>query len=184
MPGARRIVTGIGENGRSRVVRDGAATCSLELAPGLRLTDLWETTREGDDGRPSHDGAARPLRLEPPAGGSILRLIDYPPDREWRSSVKAGHFFESMGAGAALKDGGKDALMHRTDTIDYIIVLEGEIYAILEDGETRLTAGDVLIQRGTTHSWENRSDAICRMAAILVSTAPSAPVNRSQGEQP
>jgi uncharacterized cupin superfamily protein len=58
--------------------------------------------------------------------------------------------------------------MHITDTVDYAIVLFGEIYAVLEDGETLMRAGDVLVQRGTNHAWSNRSGAVCRIAFILI----------------
>jgi mannose-6-phosphate isomerase-like protein (cupin superfamily) len=173
MTNIRRVITGIGSDGRSRIVRDGASGCVLEFAPGLRLTDLWETTAAKDAGDPAHDGAARPLKLEPPPGGSILRIIDYPPDREWRPKLSAAKAFERMGAADVLAHGAKDALMHRTETIDYIVVLEGEIHALMEDGEAHLKAGDVLIQRATTHSWENRSDRPCRFAVVLVSTRPA-----------
>ncbi len=58
--------------------------------------------------------------------------------------------------------------MHKTDTVDYAIVMSGEIVAVMDDGETLLKAGDVLIQRGTNHAWSNRSDAFCRIAFVLI----------------
>lgn len=63
---------------------------------------------------------------------------------------------------------GRPATMHRTQTIDYGLVLEGEIWSILDDSERLLKAGDIIIQRGTDHAWENRSDKPCRMAFILL----------------
>ena len=63
-------------------------------------------------------------------------------------------------------------MMHITSTVDYIIILEGEIYAAMDKGETLLKRGDVLVQRGTNHSWFNRSDKPCVLAAILVSADP------------
>jgi mannose-6-phosphate isomerase-like protein (cupin superfamily) len=77
-----------------------------------------------------------------PASGHLLRIIDiYPP-----------------------QDGGKRTVMHRTQTLDYAVVIEGEIVLVLEDSEVTLKKSDVVVQRGTNHAWENRSDKITRMA--------------------
>ena len=82
------------------------------------------------------------LRLGPPDGGSIIRVVE-------------------MAAG-------QRSAMHRTRTMDYGIVLEGEVYLVMEDSETRLQPGDIVVQRGTNHAWDNRSEAPARMAFILL----------------
>jgi uncharacterized cupin superfamily protein len=74
---------------------------------------------------------------------------------------------------------GVEPFMHRTETIDYGLVLEGEIFLLLDDSEAHLRAGDVVIQRGTLHAWENRSDRLARMAFVLVDGAFSEEVKQS-----
>lgn len=170
----RRVVTGHDARGRSVIQRDGYARNVKEMAsmPGLALTDLWET-----DGAPaSNDGkadaAARPVRLEPPRNGTILRIVEFPPDSAWRNRADARKAFDSIGAGHAPDAHSSDPMMHKTATVDYIIVLKGEIYAIMDRGETKLGPGDILIQRGTNHSWSVRGKKPCIIAAVLVSARP------------
>lgn len=170
----RRVYTGHDANGRSVIVEDAPAPNVKEMAsmPGLALTDLWETTGPLARNEGNADAADRPVRLEPPSGGSILRIVEFPPDKAWRDSADAKAAFESIGAGHAKDKGSADPMMHKTATVDYIIVISGEIYAIVEEGEVLLKPGDVFIQRGTNHSWSVRGDEPCIIAAILVSAAP------------
>ncbi len=169
----RRVVTGHDANGQSKFLIDGYATNvkEMESMPGLALTDLWETSVPADN--TSHaDAVLRPVHLEPPASGTILRIVEFPPDGQWRGSADARAAFESIGAGHAKDGGSTDPMMHKTSTVDYVIVLRGEIHAILDNGETLLKAGDVLIQRGTNHSWSVRGNEPCIVAAVLVSAKP------------
>jgi mannose-6-phosphate isomerase-like protein (cupin superfamily) len=170
----RRVVTGHDASGRSVLLRDGYARNVKEMAsmPGLALTDLWETDGAPASNAGKADAAARPVRLEPPASGTILRIVEFPPDSAWRNRADAREAFDSIGAGHAPVKGSSDPMMHRTATVDYIIVLKGEIYAIMDKGETKLKAGDVLIQRGTNHSWSVRGRKPCIIAAVLVSAKP------------
>jgi mannose-6-phosphate isomerase-like protein (cupin superfamily) len=140
--------------------------------PGLALTDLWETTGPLASNEGNADAADRTVRLEPPRGGSILRIVEFPPDKAWRDSADAKAAFESIGAGHAKDKQSADPMMHKTSTVDYIIVISGEIYAVVEEGEVLLKPGDVFIQRGTNHSWSVRGDVPCVIAAVLVSAAP------------
>ena len=80
--------------------------------------------------------------------------------------------FESIGAGHARVEGSDDPMMHKTSTIDYLVVLKGEIWAILDNSEVCLKQGDVMIQRGTNHSWSVRTDEPCLLAAVLVKADP------------
>lgn len=167
----RRVYTGHDRAGRSIIAADGLAPNVKEMAsmPGLALTDLWETGGPLASNSGNDDAAKRPVRLEPPRGGTILRIVEFPPDSAWRNNADAKAAFESIGAGHAKDKHSADPMMHKTATVDYIIVLSGEIYAIVETGEVLLTPGDVFIQRGTNHSWSVRGDAPCIIAAILVS---------------
>jgi len=167
----RRIVTTTDENGKSYFLADDLAANRKEMVgmEGLYLTDLWETTGPRANNNGTADAAARPVHLEPPDGGTILRIVEFPPDETWRGKRDVSDAFSSIGAGHAPVTGHNDPMMHITKTVDYIIVLKGEIYAVMDKGETLLRQGDVLVQRGTNHSWHNRSSQPCIIAAVLVS---------------
>jgi len=170
----RRVLTGHDAQGKSTFIADGLAPNVKEMAsmPGLALTDLWETRGAPASNAGRDDAADRPVRLEPPRNGSILRVVEFPPDSQWRERADARRAFDSIGAGHAADRRSSDPMMHRTRTVDYIIVLKGEIYAVMEKGETLLRAGDILVQRGTNHSWSVRGSEPCIVAAVLVDAKP------------
>ncbi len=170
----RRVVTTHDAQGKSTFLMDGYAPNVMEMAslPGLALTDLWETRGAPASNAGDRDAADRPVRLEPPRNGTILRIVEFPPDSQWRSGADARAAFGSIDAAHAADRSSADPLMHKTATVDYIIVLKGEIYAVLERGEKLLKAGDILVQRGTNHSWSVRGTEPCIVAAVLVSAAP------------
>ena len=167
----RRVLTGHDAAGSSTFLADGEAPNVKEMAsmPGLALTDLWETGAAPASNVGDKDAAARPVRLEPPKNGTILRIVEFPPDSAWRGGADGAAAFKSIGAGHAQDRASSDPMMHKTSTVDYIIVLKGEIYAVMETGEKLLRAGDVLVQRGTNHSWSVRGSEPCIVAAVLVS---------------
>jgi mannose-6-phosphate isomerase-like protein (cupin superfamily) len=170
----RRVVTGHDETGKSVFIIDGDATAVKEMdsMPGLALTDLWQTNGAPAGNTGNADAADRPVVLEPPANGTIFRLVEFPPDSAWRGKADAADAFDSIGAGHAPVAGSDDPMMHRTSTVDYLIVVKGEIWAILDDSEVCLKQGDMMVQRGTNHSWSVRTDEPCLLAAILVNAAP------------
>lgn len=170
----RRIVTGHDAKGGSTFLSDGTARNIKEMAsmPGLALTDLWETKGAPASNEGEADAADRPVHLEPPKNGTILRIVEFPPDSQWRSSADARKAFKSIGAGHAQDDASTDPMMHRTSTVDYAIVLKGEIHAVMEKGEKLLRAGDILVQRGTNHSWSVRGSEPCVVCFVLVSAKP------------
>lgn len=172
----RRVITGHDKDGKSVFLTDGTAPNikEMESMPGLALTDLWETIGSPASNNGNADAAARPVRLEPPRNGTILRIVEFPPDSAWRNRADARTAFDSIGAGHAPDKHSADPMMHKTATVDYIIVLKGEIYAIMDKGETLLKTGDILIQRGTNHSWSVRGTEPCIIAAVLVSANPVA----------
>lgn len=170
----RRVLTGHDSDGKSMIMTDGFAPNVLEMAsmPGLALTDLWETKGAPASNEGSADAAARRVNLEPPQNGTILRIVEFPPDTQWRQSANARAAFDSIGAGHASDKHSADPMMHKTSTVDYIIILKGEIWAIMEKGEVLLKPGDILVQRGTNHSWSVRANEPCVLAAVLVSARP------------
>ena len=172
----RRVVTGHDAQGRSIIAADAAATSVKEIPsfPGLALTDLWETAGAPASNAGAADAAARPVRLEPPKNGTLFRVVEFPPDASRPKGADPGKGFEAIGAGHVLDRASADPMMHRTATVDYAVVIKGEIYAVMEKGETLLRAGDVLVQRGTNHSWSVRGKEPCLVAFILVSAQPLA----------
>jgi hypothetical protein len=170
----RRIVTGHDAQGRSIIVADGAAPAVFEpkARPGEAITELWRTA-DVPSNRGADDPAAAPptaLQLMPPHHGTVFRIVDFPPEAEVQGD--AAKLFAEFGAAAAHAKDGRHAMMHKTATVDYALVIEGEVVAVMDVGETVMRAGDVLIQRGTNHSWANRSDRSCRIAFILIDAAP------------
>ena len=172
----RRVVTGQDARGRSVIAHDGPSPNVLTTGPGSGLTDLWVTEKTPADNSRPGDPAARPVVLEPPQGGTIFRVVEFPPDSErWRHASPADRraVFAKMGAAHALvEDNPRHPGMHKTDTVDYAVVVSGEIWAVMDEGETLLRAGDCLVQRGTGHAWSNRSDRPCRVAFVLVGARP------------
>lgn len=170
----RRVVTGHNAAGKSVIARDGDATTTMEMAsiPGLVVFDLWETTTSPADNGGDEDGADRPVHLEPAATGTIFRIVEFPPDAAWQDTIDPETAFDSIGAGHAADQASDDPMMHKTPSVDYAIVLEGEVWAVMDEGETCMKAGDVLVQRGTNHSWRVRGDSPARVAFVLVGAAP------------
>jgi hypothetical protein len=179
----RRVLTGHDAQGRSTFIADGLAPNVKEMSamPGLALTDLWETGAAPASNAGEKDAANRPVHLEPPKNGTILRIVEFPPDSAWRGATDGKAGFKAIGAGHAQDRRSADPMMHKTSTVDYIIVLKGEIHAILETGEKLLRAGDVLVQRGTNHSWSVRGAEPCIVAAVLVSAKPVKKPSRRRG---
>ena len=168
----RRVVTGVNDAGKSTIIMDAAAPqVSQGADPEGGSTVLWVTSSAPASNAGNDDAAPAGVRNPVPPkdrGGTILRIVDFLPSSRVTPSpatALAGvHHTEDRSA--------KHPGFHMTDTVDYAIVLEGEVYAILDEAETLLRAGDVLIQRGTFHAWDNRSDRVCRIAFILIDAEP------------
>ena len=170
----RRVVTGHNAQGKSVIVSDGPSPHVLTTPgqPAFGLTNLWVTDRAPADNTGTGDAAARPVVLEPPANGTIFRVVEFPPDHTLAAFDRKAAF-ESMGASHAMdQSAARYPGMHKTATVDYAIVLSGEIWALMDEGETLLRAGDVLVQRGTNHAWSNRGKVPCLVAFTLVSARP------------
>ncbi len=172
----RRIVTGHNARGKSIIAQDAVATSILEMkaVPGLRATDLWETTTTPTDLSSDADPVARPVHLEPVATGTIFRVVELPPDAAISKGADSREVFASLGASHVVDTTSATPMMHKTASVDYAIVLSGEIWAVMDEGETCMKAGDVLIQRGTNHAWSNRTNEPAMVAFILVGATPLA----------
>jgi naringenin degradation protein FdeH len=148
-PPIRRIVTGHDANGTAKVLIDGPATNRRISKSGGVSTLIWCTDRTPADisaGENAEDMGARLLGTPPPPNGTRFTVNDIPP--------------------------GRIGPMHRTETIDYVIVLAGELEMQMDDSTVKLKAGDVLVQRGTHHAWINRGARTARVAFILVDAKP------------
>jgi mannose-6-phosphate isomerase-like protein (cupin superfamily) len=163
----RRIVTGHDTNGMSVALMVEELPLA-EVQPGVDTTLLWATDETPAE-MSSTDRAQRTLGVAPPPNGSLLRIVDFhpvPKDFKGDSKVMAAEI-----GGEIVKGNGKNSnhpLMHRTNTIDYGIVLEGEIDILFDDTEVHLKAGDIVVQQSTNHAWVNNSDKICRMAFAMI----------------
>src|SRR5512144_1220649 len=160
----RRVVTGHDARGRSIFVSDGPSPHVLTILRG--------TARAPASNAGNADAAQRPVVLEPPPKGAIFRVVEFPSDRA-PGGFDRKAAFAAMGAHHAMDpDASRHPGMHKTETVDFALVLSGEVWALMDEGETLLRAGDTLVQRGTNHAWSNRSDQPCLVAFILVSAAP------------
>ena len=174
LPPLRRVVTGHDDRGRAVVALDGAPPNAFELkaVPGTVFHEIWSTDSSPARIDNGPDPTLKPLQLHPSPQGSLIRVTDIPPDavQNQVSAEEAAAAFEEIGAsyaGTATADS-PHRMLHRTETIDYGIVLSGEVWLVLDQGEVRLGAGDVVVQRGTNHAWSNRTEETARMAFILL----------------
>lgn len=173
----RRVVTGHDPAGHAVIQEDGPVPRVRRVGGDLGplFFEVWNTRAtpapiDRASGEPVEEG----VTLVPPKGGTRIRVLDVPPEGAGIARVSredaAAHFAEVGAASASSHTGAgsRHAFMHRTQTVDYGIVLEGEVTLILDEGETVVRAGDIVIQRGTNHGWANRSDRNCRIAFILI----------------
>lgn len=141
----RRVVTGNDISGKSVAIIDDIAQNGTSRRRGHDSRVIWVTDGETPPNVGSDDASAREVGRPPPAGGTIFRVMELQPDQ--------------------------DLEMHATQTIDYVVVIEGELNLVLDDTEIRLRPGDCLVQRGTNHAWRNTGTGPCRLAAILIDAA-------------
>lgn len=168
----RRVVTGHDADGKAVVIADGPAPniVTSEHRPGGR-TNIWRTTSApaGYGGETDEAAEEVSFTLEPMPLGTNFRISEYPPEPpDSTARIDGKQAFAEVGAAHRIIEGARHPLMHRTETVDYAIVLEGEIDLLLDDQDIHLEAGDVVVQRSTNHCWVNRYDKPCRMAFILI----------------
>ena len=165
----RRIVTGHDKRGKAVVIIDGPSPHVRSRGPNVS-TLLWVTDESPVDVSGSADRAARNIKVPPPKHGTVIRIVEFGPvTDEAVKKVDHAALLEDMGIAAFQAAGpARHAFTHRTRTIDYAIVLDGEIDMLLDDSEVRVKAGDVLIQQGTNHAWVNKGNAPCRICFVLI----------------
>ncbi|NLS01263.1 cupin domain-containing protein [Rhizobium sp. P38BS-XIX] len=171
LPEIRRIVTAINADGKSYVAEVGPspAVRTVVERPGYRVTNIWRTlSTPVDVSEP--DTITAHAGVLPPQNGTVVRIIDYPPESRDPEEVRRQQLatFRTLYPDADHRPQGNHPGLHETRTVDYAIVLEGEITAVLDTEKLVLRSGDVLVQRATMHGWANRSDAMARIAFILI----------------
>src|SRR5258706_11890118 len=171
----RRIVTGHDPQGKAIVTEQGPlpTVVPIEKIPGTVFHEVWSTkgTPAPIDNGP--DPTRGTLILPPPKSGTRIRFVDIPPDTEEflaQGKARMKEAFTQIGDAAAstVKPDSPHPLVHRTESLDYGVVIEGEMTLVLDDSEVLLRQGDVVIQRGTNHAWANRSGRLCRMLFVLI----------------
>lgn len=167
----RRIVTATNADNRSYIQSDGA-TPNVLCEPGRPVAQvLWATGQaRAAGGEPAPAGHQFPFHSP---GGSLLRVVDFPPDTFYDQD-ELMKFLDA--SGVRDQNQPRHFWFHKTESLDYAIVLEGEIVAMMDEDEVVMRPGDILVQRATNHSWSNRSAAPCRMAFVLLDLVPGEPL--------
>lgn len=166
----RRVVTTIDGSGKAVVLSDGANPHKSVRPVSLNVSQLvWLTDETPVDMSGSYDRAATPTGTSPPTNGSIFRVIDFPPVTPSLEKLDPGYRLSELSGEASIKGlTPRHPFMHRTRSLDYVIIMSGEIDMLLDDSEIHLKAGDVLVQQGTNHAWVNRGREVCRIAFVLI----------------
>lgn len=166
----RRVVTYVDEEGKARVLFDGDNPHKrVRSQRGTVSRLLWTTKESPADVGGEADRAAVEIGVAPPRGGSVFRIVDIPPITPDVEALPNDYHASQHGDSTPQRHmPPRHPLMHATRTVDYAIIMEGEIDMLLDDEEIHLKAGDVLVQQATNHAWVNRGDKPCRIAFVLI----------------
>lgn len=174
-PPIHRVVTGHDAHGKAIVASSGPLPTVVEIAaiPGTVFHEVWETRATPASIDNGADPSTGPLSLPPPPNGTRMRFVDIPPDTQEflaHGAAKMKDAFSQIGdeKASTVQVRSPHPLMHRTESIDYGIVIEGAMTLVLDDSEVLLKPGSVVVQRGSNHAWANRSGNPCRMLFVLV----------------
>jgi mannose-6-phosphate isomerase-like protein (cupin superfamily) len=164
----RRVVTGLRDDGRSTVIFDSDSPNILEIPvwPGLAMATLWTTAETPAGNSGEEDRALVPVGHDPPPLGSIFRIYQFPPD-----SARPPNCGSLLGLQGATEEDWANIhpMMHATNSVDYLVILSGEMTMIMEDrSEVILRSGDCIVQRGTKHAWSNRASVPVVLIAVLI----------------
>lgn len=164
----RRVVTTIDANDRSTTLADGQVTLAAS-GSGNTSANLW-LTNSSPAGFSFTEDAAKPTGLNPPENGTVFRVVDIPPLKPGDEAKMSQNLMMNFAGESAPARGVAvtNPLMHRTRTVDYAIVMSGEIDMMLDDRTVHLKAGDVVVQQATNHAWLNHGTEPCRMLFVLM----------------
>ena len=174
LPAIHRVVTGHDPDGKAIIASNGPLAAVVELAaiPGMVFHEVWETGATPAPVDNCADPTTGPMMHGAPKNGTRIRFVDLPPDTNYlaEADTRMKALFEEVNnvEGLTTKSNSPHPMMHRTESIDYGIVIEGELVLILDDSEVPLKPGSVVIQRVTNHAWANRTDRPCRMLFVQI----------------
>jgi mannose-6-phosphate isomerase-like protein (cupin superfamily) len=163
----RRIVTGHDADGKAVVLFDGPTPHVTKRGENV-ISLCWVTNEMPVDLSHSRDNAAQKVAVPPPQNGTICRVVEFAPLKGEVKGVDHNEMLRLMGIDPATQGYVRHPFTHRTRSVDYAIVLEGEIDMLLDDSQVHLKAGDILIQQGTNHAWVNNSGKPCRICFVLI----------------
>jgi len=168
-PEVRRVVTKLDSSGKAVVMFDGAVQLKSFRSPNP-AGEMWVTDKSLPDFNWTADRALTKVGLVPPKNGTIFRIVDFAPlSPEAEKKMDINLMMKVVGDHAPAKGlPPRHPMMHRTRSLDYAIIMSGEIDMLLDDGEVHLKAGDVVVQQATNHAWVNRGRKPCRVAFILM----------------
>ena len=167
-PEVRRVVTALDASGKAVALFDGKVQLTSFRSPNP-ASEMWVTDKSPSDYSSSEDRAKTRVGLTPPKGGTIFRIVDFVPTTKKVDQMDINTMMKVAGADAPKKGlPPRHPMMHRTRSLDYAIIMSGEIDMMLDDSVVHLKAGDVVVQQATNHAWINRSKKPCRVAFILM----------------
>lgn len=194
LPPIHRVVTGHDDDGKAIIASDGPLPAIVEFAaiPGMVFHEVWETAGMPVPVDNGTDPTTGPTVHGPPRHGTRIRFVDLPPDADYLDDAtrRIASLFEEVNnpEGLTTTAASPHPMMHRTEALDYGVVIDGELTLVLDDTEVALKPGSVVVQRGTNHAWANRSGKPCRMLFIQIdgqyAPAVAASLAQRQAGQP
>ena len=167
-PEIRRVVTKLDPSGKAVVMIDERTRLTTSRLPTL-VANLWVTDKSLPDFTSTDDRGKTKTGIQPPKSGSVFRVVEFAPESAGGHPTDPNFMMKVVGADAPAKGlPPRHPMMHRTRTLDYAIVLSGEIDMLLDEGEVHVKAGDVVVQQATNHAWVNRGHEPCRIAFVLI----------------
>jgi hypothetical protein len=165
----RRIVTKLDDSGKAVVMFDDRVPLLAARSPN-GVGEIWVTEKSPAELSWNEDRAHVKVGISPPRNGTVFRIVDFPPITPEVENLDRNTLMRVVGAANTPAKGlaPRHSMMHRTRSVDYAIILAGEIDMLLDEGEVHLKQGDVLVQQATNHAWVNRSKEICRIAFVLM----------------
>lgn len=166
----RRVVIGHDRSGKAVALYDGDLKPKQRSAGGNAVTTLWVTNEFPIDVSGAADRGDTQIGVPPPQNGTVFRIVDFPSASNTGAASPVDHdkVLMAMGIDPATQGYARHANTHRTKSIDYAIVLDGEIDMLMDDSEIHVKSGDVLVQQCTNHAWVNNGGKNCRIAFVLI----------------
>ena len=167
-PEIRRVVTKLDASGKAVVMIDERTRLTASRLPTL-VANLWVTDKSLPDFTSTDDRGKTKTGIQPPKSGTVFRVVEFPPESAGGHPIDPNFMMKIVGADAPARGlPPRHPMMHRTRTLDYAIVLSGEIDLLLDEVEVHVKAGDVIVQQATNHAWLNRGHEPCRIAFVLI----------------